>query len=71
MAHQTLKCHDYRWRVGPGRYTFERMRLDGIQCVEGDIWRAHISVLTDLDADLSNPFIPMRQLRTRELPTLF
>jgi hypothetical protein len=57
-----LPYHDYRWRVGPGGYTFERMRLVGIQCVDGDIWRAHIAVLTDLDADLNNHLTPMREI---------
>ena len=56
-----VECHDPRWRVGPGGYTFDRMRLCMLHWLDGDIWQACIRVLTDRDVD-PNGRKPMRDI---------
>ena len=56
-----MECHEPRWRVGRGGYTVDRMRLSVLYWVEGDIWQAYISVLTDRDVD-PDGLKPMRDL---------
>lgn len=56
-----LVCHDPRWRIGPGGYTLDRMRLSTLHWMEKDIWQAYVSVLTDRDVDPKG-LKPMRDL---------
>ncbi|CAA7266421.1 unnamed protein product [Cyclocybe aegerita] len=57
---ETIQCRpDDRWRLAPGWYTFERMRLCSIRNT-GGLWQAEIRVLTDLDYDRYNFRMPMR-----------
>ncbi|KAJ3516041.1 hypothetical protein NLJ89_g1380 [Agrocybe chaxingu] len=48
---ETIRCRpDDRWRLAPGWYTFDRMRLCSIRNT-GGIWQAEIRMLTDFDYD--------------------
>ena len=56
-----LECREPRWRIGRGGYSFDRMRIGQLRWVEGDIWQAVISVITDRDVD-PNGLKPMREM---------
>jgi len=62
-----VPCQDPRWFVGPGGYTFDRMRLSALYWVDEDMWQACIEVLTDQNVDPLG-LIPMRDLSQHNRP---